>query len=79
MVTLVILSLMVLPVVTVHYLNPLTSFKAVGVLMMFTLLFTGAIGLLTTAKRRELFAAGAAYFTILAIFNGNFNGGTDYT
>jgi hypothetical protein len=48
--------------------------NAVGVLIVFTLLFSAAMGLLTNAKRHELFAASAAYCAILVVFIGNFTG-----
>ncbi|KAF1934752.1 hypothetical protein EJ02DRAFT_167266 [Clathrospora elynae] len=50
------------------------TFKAVGVLMVFTLLFSAAMSLLTKAARHELFAASAAYCAILVVFIGNFTG-----
>lgn len=48
--------------------------NAVGVLIVFTLLFGAAMGLLTKAARHELFAASAAYCAILVVFIGNFTG-----
>ncbi|PSN62495.1 hypothetical protein BS50DRAFT_603216 [Corynespora cassiicola Philippines] len=59
--------------------SPLTSnqkntFDAVGVLIVFTLLFSAAMSLLTKAARHELFAASAAYCAILVVFIGNFTG-----
>ena len=50
------------------------TFNAVGVLMVFTLLFSAAMSLLTKAARHELFAASAAYCAILVVFIGNFTG-----
>jgi hypothetical protein len=47
-------------------------FNAVGVLIVFTLLFSAAMSLLTKAARHELFAASAAYCAILVVFIGNF-------
>jgi hypothetical protein len=49
-------------------------FNAVGVLIVFTLLFSAAMSLLTKAARHELFAASAAYCAILVVFIGNFTG-----
>ncbi|KAH7085930.1 hypothetical protein BKA63DRAFT_529459 [Paraphoma chrysanthemicola] len=50
------------------------TFNAVGVLIVFTLLFSAAMSLLTKAARHELFAASAAYCAILVVFIGNFTG-----
>jgi hypothetical protein len=43
------------------------TFNAVGVLIVFTLLFSAAMSLLTKAARHELFAASAAYCAILVV------------
>jgi hypothetical protein len=48
-------------------------FAAIGVLMVFTLLFAAAMSLLTKAKRHELFAAAAAYCAVLVVFVGSTN------
>lgn len=39
-----------------------------GLLTVFTLLFAGSIGLLTNARRAEVFAATAAYAAVLVVF-----------
>jgi uncharacterized integral membrane protein len=54
--------------------NNRDTFNAVGVLIVFTLLFSAAMSLLTKAARHELFAASAAYCAILVVFIGNFTG-----
>ncbi|KAF2106419.1 hypothetical protein BDV96DRAFT_617408 [Lophiotrema nucula] len=54
--------------------NTRATFNAVGVLIVFTLLFSAAMSLLTKAARHELFAASAAYCAILVVFIGNFTG-----
>lgn len=54
--------------------NSKDTFNAVGVLIVFTLLFSAAMSLLTRAARHELFAASAAYCAILVVFIGNFTG-----
>lgn len=54
--------------------NQRDTFNAVGVLIVFTLLFSAAMSLLTKAARHELFAASAAYCAILVVFIGNFTG-----
>ena len=50
-----------------------STFDAVGILVVFTLLFSAAMSLLTKAKRHELFAASAAYCAVLVVFISNFN------
>ena len=51
-----------------------STFDAMGVLVVFTLLFSAAMSLLTKAQRHELFAASAAYCAVLVVFISNFNG-----
>jgi preprotein translocase subunit SecG len=51
--------------------NTRNTINAVGVLMVFTLLFSAAMSLVTKAARHELFAASAAYCAILVVFIGN--------
>ncbi|KAF2868965.1 hypothetical protein BDV95DRAFT_630165 [Massariosphaeria phaeospora] len=55
-------------------INTRDTINAVGVLIVFTLLFSAAMSLLTKAARHELFAASAAYCAILVVFIGNFTG-----
>jgi uncharacterized membrane protein len=50
-----------------------STFHTVGILVVFTLLFSAAMSLLTKAKRQELFAASAAYCAVLVVFITNFN------
>ena len=75
-ITLVIFILLVLPVVAMYEItsvgNHKTTFDAVGILVVFTLLFSAAMSLLTKAKRHELFAASAAYCAVLVVFISNF-------
>lgn len=54
--------------------NTRDTLNAVGLLIVFTLLFSAAMSLLTKAARHELFAASAAYCAILVVFIGNFTG-----
>jgi hypothetical protein len=51
--------------------NTRNTINAVGVLIVFTLLFSAAMSLVTKAARHELFAASAAYCAILVVFIGN--------
>ncbi|KAF2113488.1 hypothetical protein BDV96DRAFT_579200 [Lophiotrema nucula] len=77
-ITLVIFILLVLPVVAMYRLTSVvdrnSTFDAVGILVVFTLLFSAAMSLLTKAKRHELFAASAAYCAVLVVFISNFGG-----
>lgn len=41
------------------------------IVMVFTLVFSGILALLTSAKRHETFAASAAYCAVLVVFFGN--------
>jgi hypothetical protein len=46
--------------------------QAVGILVLFTLLFSAAMGLMTKVKRHELFATIAVYSAVLVGFISNF-------
>jgi len=78
LITVIIFVLLVLPVTTMYHLASFntgkSTFNVVGVLIIFTLLFSAAMSLLTRAARHELFAASAAYCAILVVFIGNFGG-----
>ncbi|CAO2652884.1 Nn.00g022950.m01.CDS01 [Neocucurbitaria sp. VM-36] len=75
--TLIIFILLVLPVVALYKMTSVghhnSTFDAVGILVVFTLLFSAVMSLLTKAKRHELFAASAAYCAVLVVFISNFN------
>ncbi|EAT79750.1 hypothetical protein SNOG_12950 [Parastagonospora nodorum SN15] len=47
------------------------TIEAMGILVAFIFLFSVTMGLLTGAKRQELFAASAAYAAVLVVFLGN--------
>ncbi|EAT79898.1 hypothetical protein SNOG_12600 [Parastagonospora nodorum SN15] len=76
-ITLIIFILLVLPVVAMYKLTSVgdrnSTFDAVGILVVFTLLFSAAMSLVTKAKRHELFAASAAYCAVLVVFISNFS------
>ncbi|KAJ4333900.1 hypothetical protein N0V87_007270 [Didymella glomerata] len=76
-ITFIIFVLLVLPVVAMYKLTTIgernSTLDAVGVLVVFTLLFSAAMSLLTKAQRHELFAASAAYCAVLVVFISNFN------
>ncbi|KAK4892340.1 hypothetical protein LTR27_009174 [Elasticomyces elasticus] len=75
-ITVVIFILLIVPVITMYRLtsfgNQATTLDAVGILIVFTMLFSAAMSLLTKASRHELFAASAAYCAILVVFISNF-------
>ena len=79
-ITVVIFILLVAPVVIMYSLtsnghnDSQSTFRAIGVLVVFTLLFSAAMSMLTKAKRHELFAAAAAYCAVLVVFISNFSG-----
>ena len=82
-ITFIIMVLLVLPVVAMYKLTNVgdrtshSTFDAVGILVVFTLLFSAAMSLLTKAKRHELFAASAAYCAVLVVFIGNFGSSSE--
>jgi hypothetical protein len=80
-ITLMIFVLLVLPVVAMYQLTSIgdrnSTFDAVGILVVFTLLFSAAMSLVTKAKRHELFGASAAYCAVLVVFISNFNNGAN--
>ncbi|KAK5137338.1 hypothetical protein LTR08_008915 [Meristemomyces frigidus] len=75
-ITLVIFALLILPVIILYEVTNIgqrqSALDAIGVLIVFTLVFGMAISALTTAQRHELFAASAAYCAVLVVFLGNF-------
>jgi len=42
--------------------------KRLGLIAMYTSIFAGCVGLLTNARRSEVFAACAAYVAVLVVF-----------
>ena len=77
-ITSLIFVLLVVPVVVMYKMTSVSRsqdsvFTAIGVLIIFTLLFSAAMGLLTVAKRHEIFAASAAYCAVLVVFISNFS------
>jgi len=76
-ITAVIFVLLILPVVAMYQLSNVSQraspFEAIGILIVFTLLFGMAMSSLTKATRQELFAASAAYCAVLVVFISNFS------
>ena len=76
-ITAIVFVLLVLPVVAMYRLTAFKNseqsiFHAVGVLVVFTLLFSATMSLVTKAQRHELFASSAAYCAVLVVFISNF-------
>ncbi|KAK4634276.1 hypothetical protein CLAFUW4_01010 [Fulvia fulva] len=75
-ITIVIFILLVHPVIIMYEVTEMgaqqSALDAIGVLVVFTLIFGMAVSSLTTAKRHELFGASAAYAAVLVVFIGNF-------
>lgn len=81
-ITAIIFILLIIPVVVLYKMSSPgpgqgqgpgpSPFEAIGILIIFTLLFSGAMSSLTTATRQELFAASAAYCAVLVVFISNF-------
>lgn len=75
-ITAVIFILLIIPVVVLYTMSgsgqSTTAFEAIGILIIFTLLFGAAMSSMTTATRQELFAASAAYCAVLVVFISNF-------
>jgi hypothetical protein len=75
-ITAIIFVLLVIPIIVFYNVSSArhtpSPFEAVGILIIFTLLFGGAMSSLTKATRQELFAASAAYCAVLVVFIGNF-------
>jgi hypothetical protein len=75
-ITAIIFILLIIPIIAFYEISDpgkaSSPFLAVGILIIFTLLFGGAMSSLTKATRQELFAASAAYCAILVVFIGNF-------
>ncbi|KAF2112464.1 hypothetical protein BDV96DRAFT_649248 [Lophiotrema nucula] len=48
-----------------------SDMKRMGMMSMFAVLFVGAVGLFTNAKRSEIFASASAYVGVLIVFVGS--------
>ncbi|KAF7885145.1 hypothetical protein EAF00_010963 [Botryotinia globosa] len=73
---LVLLLLLILPVfllyrLTEHHNLDITYTVSIGVLLIFTLLFSAVLSLFTQAKRHEIFGAAAGYCAVLVVFISN--------
>jgi hypothetical protein len=67
----------ILPLVAILALNAVQNLsKRLGIIAAFTIVFSTCLGLLTNARRVEVFAASAAYAAIQVVFiagNGSGN------
>jgi len=73
--TLIVLILLIIPIISLYKVTSAgrstATIDAMGILVVFVLLFSVTMGLVTKAKRHELFAASAAYAAVLVVFLGN--------
>jgi hypothetical protein len=74
--TATVLALLIVPVYFLWHLTRAIQSGTdtaimIGVLLVFTLIFSGALSLLTRAKRHEILASAAAYCAVLVVFIGN--------
>jgi len=75
-ITAMVLALLIVPVYLLwHLTRAMQSGTAtaivIGVLLVFTLVFSGTLSLLTRARRHEILASAAAYCAVLVVFIGN--------
>ncbi|KAK5728588.1 hypothetical protein LTR15_001725 [Elasticomyces elasticus] len=78
-VTAVILFLLIVPIYLLFHLiggpreamSPHANAVCIGILLVFTLLFSAAMSLFTSAKKHEILGAAAAYCAVLVVFLGN--------
>jgi len=75
-ITAMVLALLIIPVYILwHLMGAIQSGKdtaiIIGILLVFTLTFSGALSLLTRAQRHEILASAAAYCAVLVVFIGN--------
>ncbi|PQE28352.1 Peptidase C14 caspase domain protein [Rutstroemia sp. NJR-2017a BBW] len=73
---LVLLLLLILPVFLLYRLTEqhnieITYAVSIGVLLVFTLMFSAVLSLFTQAKRHEIFGAAAGYCAVLVVFISN--------
>ncbi|CZT43571.1 uncharacterized protein RSE6_03633 [Rhynchosporium secalis] len=77
--TLVLLCLLILPVFLLYRLamdenHEATYTISIGILLVFTLVFSAILSLFTQAKRHEIFGAAAAHCAVLVVFVSNIPG-----
>ncbi|KAH8678811.1 hypothetical protein BGZ60DRAFT_428633 [Tricladium varicosporioides] len=72
----ILLALLILPVLALYKLTMTHQLKvtyaiSIGVLLVFTLAFSGVLSVFTKAKRHEIFMAAAGYCAVLVVFISN--------
>lgn len=75
--TLTAAMLLIAPIYTLYHTAPTSPALTLGLIVLFTFVFAGAIVLMTQARRAEIFGACAAYAAALLVFvGGDFVGGS---
>ena len=78
-ITITILVLLIVPVYALYDLvntlgNNQTATVCIGILLVFTLIFSAVLSLFTSARRHEILGAAAAYCAVLVVFLSNVSG-----
>lgn len=74
--TLAAALLLFTPIFTFYNISASRPSLTLGLIAMFTIIFAGALAVITTASRSEIFAACAAYSAVLVVFvSGDFASG----
>ncbi|KAK8118792.1 uncharacterized protein PG998_003418 [Apiospora kogelbergensis] len=66
--TLTAAGLLILPIYTLYRTAPSDPALTLGLIVLFTFVFAGAIVIMTKARRTEIFGACAAYAAVLVVF-----------
>ncbi|KAK6854707.1 hypothetical protein PG990_008171 [Apiospora arundinis] len=78
--TLTTASLLIAPIYTLYHTAASKPAVTLGLIVLFTFVFAGAIVVMTQARRAEVFGACAAYAAVLVVFvSGDFVGGSKGT
>ena len=78
--TLTAAGLLILPIYTLYRTAPSDPALTLGLIVLFTFVFAGAIVIMTKARRTEIFGACAAYAAVLVVFvSGDFANGSRST
>ncbi|KAK8084507.1 hypothetical protein PG997_005778 [Apiospora hydei] len=72
--------LLIAPIFALYHMASSYPALTLGLIVLFTFVFAGAILLMTQARRADIFVACAAYATVLVVFvSGDFVGGSQGT
>ncbi|KAK7931988.1 hypothetical protein PG985_002700 [Apiospora marii] len=78
--TLTAAMLLIAPIYTLYHTASSSPALTLGLIVLFTFVFSGAIKLMTQARRAEIFGACAAYAAVLVVFvSGDFVGDSQGT